>query len=61
MDFQQVGIKHIAFVVDNIEDIIDKALKNGAKIIWPIKRGITVKRIAFIADPNGIPVELVEL
>ena len=61
MDFQQVGIKHIAFIVDNIEDTINKALENGAKIIWPIKKGITVKRIAFISDPNGIPIELVEV
>ena len=61
MDFQQVGIKHIAFIVDNIEDTINKALENGAKIVWPIKKGITVKQIAFIADPNGIPIELVEV
>jgi len=61
MDFQQVGLKHIAFIVDNIDEIMSKALKNGAKVIWPIKKGITVKRIAFIADPNGIPIELVEV
>lgn len=61
MDMQQIGIKHLAFVVDNIEEAIEKALKHKAKIIWPPKAGITVKRIAFISDPNGIPIELVEL
>jgi catechol 2,3-dioxygenase-like lactoylglutathione lyase family enzyme len=60
MNFQKVGIKHIAFIVDNIEDVIDSAQNNGAKILWPIKNGITVKRIAFISDPDGIPIELVE-
>lgn len=61
MDFQKVGIKHIAFAVDNIENILDKARKHGAKILWPIQKGVTVKRLAFIADPDGIPIELVEI
>lgn len=61
MDFQNVGIKHIAFIVENIEEVIENALKHGASLVWPIKQGITVKRIAFISDPNNIPIELVEL
>lgn len=61
MDFQQIGIKHIAFVVDNIDEIMKKALTAGAKVIWPIKKGVTIKRLAFIADPNGIPIELAEV
>lgn len=61
MDFQKVGIKHIAFTVDNIEETMQKALSNGSKIIWPIRNGISIKRLAFISDPNGIPIELVEL
>jgi len=61
MNFQKVGIKHIAFIVDNLEEAIEKAVSHGAKIIWPIKEGITVKRLAFISDPNGIPIELIEL
>ncbi len=61
MDFSKVGIKHIAFVVDNLEEVFAKAIKEGAKEIWPIKKGVTVKRLAFISDPNNIPVELIEL
>ena len=61
MDFQKVGIKHIAFIVNNIEEVIEKAVANGSKIIWPIQEGITIKRLAFISDPNGIPIELIEL
>lgn len=61
MDFSQVGLKHIAFIVDNIETVMEKALAEGAKVIWPIKKGVTVKRIAFVSDPNGVPIELVEL
>ncbi len=61
MDFSQNGIKHIAFVVENIDEVMDNAQKAGAKVIWPVKKGVTVKRIAFISDPNGIPIELVEV
>ncbi len=61
MDFQQAGIKHIAFIVEDIEAVVKKAVEQGASIIWPVKKGITVKRIAFIADPNGIPIELAEI
>lgn len=61
MDFSQVGYKHIAFVVENIETAMKKALKNGAKVIWPAIKGVTVKRVAFISDPDGLPIELVEL
>ena len=61
MDFSKIGIKHFAFIVDNIEETMVKAVDAGAKIIWNIKKGVTVERIAFIADPNDIPIELVEL
>lgn len=61
MNFQHAGIKHIAFIVEDIEAVVQKAVEQGASIIWPVKKGITVKRIAFIADPNGIPIELAEV
>ena len=61
MDFSQNGIKHIAFIVDDLEKTFDKAIKNGAKVIWPIQKGVTVQRLAFIRDPDNIPVELIEL
>jgi glyoxylase I family protein len=61
MNFSTVGMKHIAFVVENIEKVLDAAVQAGAKVIWPVKDGITVKRLAFISDPNNIPIELVEL
>lgn len=61
MNFQQVGLKHIAFIVDNIEEVIEQAITNGGAVVWQPKKGITVKRIAFISDPDGIPIELVEV
>ncbi len=60
MDFSQVGMKHIAFIVDNLEETFEKALKHGATVIWPIQKGVTVKRLAFVRDLDGIPLELIE-
>jgi glyoxylase I family protein len=60
MDFSENGIKHIAFIVDNLEETVANALEHGAKIIWPIQKGVTVNRLAFISDPDNIPVELIE-
>jgi glyoxylase I family protein len=61
MDFQKIGIKHISFEVENIEKIMEGAVKLGSKIIWPPQKAITVKRIAFISDPDNIPIELMEV
>ena len=60
-DLKKVGIKHLAFAVDDIEKTFREAPKMGARQIWPIKKGVTVNKIAFIADLGGIPIELAEL
>lgn len=61
MNFQKVGIKHLSFVVDNLEETVQKAVSLGSSIIWPIQNETTVKRLTFISDPNGIPLELMEI
>lgn len=60
-DLKKIGLKHVAFAVEDIEGVYGQALRLGSKVIWPIKKGVTVKRIAFITDPDGMPVELAEL
>lgn len=59
-DFQQVGIKHIAFIVDNIETVMTDAARYGGSMISEPQPGETVKRLAFVADPDGIPIEVIE-
>lgn len=52
---------HIALGTDDIKGTIEKLRKNGVKITrepGPMKHGTTV--IAFIEDPNGYKVELIE-
>jgi catechol 2,3-dioxygenase-like lactoylglutathione lyase family enzyme len=57
----RLGYGHIAFLVDNIEKILQKALANGAKKIGEIvtkeyPKGIT--SYIYISDPEGNIVEI---
>lgn len=60
MDFSQNGLKHIAFEVENVDELVEKAVTLGATIKWPPQKGVTVARLAFILDPNNIPIELAQ-
>ncbi|MFH1088745.1 MAG: VOC family protein [Patescibacteria group bacterium] len=51
---------HIALPVERLIDEIDKWQDRGVKILKPITKGVSVKQFAFIEDPSGFPVELVE-
>lgn len=52
---------HIAIGVDNIYDVVDRIRAAGGKVTrepGPVKGGVTV--IAFVEDPNGYKIELIE-
>ncbi|MBI4093142.1 MAG: VOC family protein [Candidatus Kerfeldbacteria bacterium] len=51
---------HIGVIVENIESTLEQLQRSGAKLLKPITAGAAVKRFAFVADPSGYPVELVE-
>lgn len=53
--------QHLGFVVEDLKTNIAYFRREDVKIIQEIRSGITVKRFAFISDPNGLPIELVEL
>lgn len=59
-DFNTIGIKHLAFWVEDMEETFKKAIEHGASVFWPIKEGIHIKRIAIVRDPDGIIIELSE-
>ncbi len=55
------GYGHIALGVDDIYGVCDRLREQGAKIVrepGPMKHGTTV--IAFVEDPTGYKVELIE-
>ena len=56
------GYGHIAIGVDDIVGVCDQIRAKGGRVVrepGPMKNGITV--IAFVDDPDGYKVELIEL
>ncbi len=51
---------HVAVTVDDLPATLNTLATQGARILRPITDGVAVARFAFIADPSGFPVELVE-
>jgi glyoxylase I family protein len=55
------GLRHLAFTVENIEESIEE-LSSKQVICEPIRTDeFTGKRFTFFADPDGLPIELVEV
>lgn len=55
-----IEIQHFGIGITNLEDKIRELQKDGTEIVVPITKGVSVKQFAFIKDPNGFPIELVE-
>ena len=57
---EAVGLRHLAFEVDNIEDTV-VFLKNNHIQVEPIRIDeFTNKKFTFIADPDNLPIEFYE-
>lgn len=55
-----VGLRHIAFEVDNLDIAIEK-LKNNGVMCEPVRVDETTnKRFTFFTDPDNLPIELYE-
>ncbi len=55
------GLRHLAFSVNNIDDSI-KELLSKQVVCEPIRIDeFTGKRFTFFEDPDGLPIELVEI
>lgn len=55
------GFGHIALATSNVYETVEKVRSQGCKVTrepGPMKHGTTV--IAFIEDPNGYKIELIE-
>ena len=55
-----IEVQHLGIAVTNLEDKIRELQGEGVEIVVPITKGVSVKQFAFIKDPNGFPIELVE-
>jgi glyoxylase I family protein len=58
---ESVGLRHLAFAVDNLDGAVESLLANGVST-EPIRTDeYTQKRFTFFADPDGLPLELYEV
>lgn len=55
-----VEMLHIGIVVEDVERQVAQLREAGIETIFPVSSGITVKKYAFVRDPDGFPVELLE-
>jgi len=55
-----IEVHHLGIAVTNLEKKIKELQKEGIELVIPTTKGITVKQFAFIKDPNGFSIELVE-
>jgi catechol 2,3-dioxygenase-like lactoylglutathione lyase family enzyme len=54
------GIRHIAFVVEDIEAVVAKLKKQGAEIVGRIQNYEDTYKLCYIRGPEGIILELAE-
>jgi catechol 2,3-dioxygenase-like lactoylglutathione lyase family enzyme len=54
------GIRHIAFVVEDIEAVVAKLKKQGAEIVGRIENYEDTYKLCYIRGPEGIILELAE-
>jgi catechol 2,3-dioxygenase-like lactoylglutathione lyase family enzyme len=54
------GIRHIAFVVDDIDDVLGRLRAHGGELVGDVERYGDVFRLCYVRGPEGIIVELAE-
>jgi catechol 2,3-dioxygenase-like lactoylglutathione lyase family enzyme len=54
------GIRHIAFVVDDVDAVVAKAQGRGAELVGEVENYENVFRLCYLRGPEGIIVELAE-
>lgn len=57
-DLTEVGTKHMAFRVDDMDAVKEKLVSNGVEIVH--EAGMGGDKVAFIRDCNGILIELIQ-
>jgi lactoylglutathione lyase len=55
------GLNHFCLTVDDIEDMVGQLAGRGIQLIRPLKRGADGNRQAWIEDPDGNRIELMEM
>ena len=54
------GIRHLAFVVDDVDDVVARLRPRGAELVGEIERYEDLFRLCYVRGPEGIIVMLAE-
>jgi catechol 2,3-dioxygenase-like lactoylglutathione lyase family enzyme len=54
------GIRHVAFVVEDIDDVLARLRNHGGELVDQVERYGDVFRLCYVRGPEGIIVELAE-
>ena len=54
------GIRHLAFVVDDIDAVVARLEAHGAELVGEVERYGDIYRLCYVRGPEGIIVELAE-
>ncbi|WP_430786946.1 VOC family protein [Virgibacillus flavescens] len=55
-----LGIRHIAFAVEDIEEVVNKLKKNGAELFGEIQNYENAYKLCYVRGPEGVIIELAE-
>lgn len=55
-----LGIRHIAFVVENVDAVLERLQARGAELVGELERYQDSYRLCYVRGPAGIIVELAE-
>lgn len=55
-----LGIRHVSFAVEGIDDILDRLRDHGAELVGDVERYEDSYRLCYVRGPEGIIIELAE-
>jgi catechol 2,3-dioxygenase-like lactoylglutathione lyase family enzyme len=55
-----LGIRHILFAVEGIDDVLDRLRAHGAELVGEVEQYENMYRLCYVRGPEGIIVELAE-
>ena len=59
-NLREIGTNHFGISVDSLQKTFEELSKKGFKFVYPPKINSIGQKYAFIKDPNGIFVELIQ-
>ena len=54
------GLRHLAFVVEHLDDVLERLRAHGAELVGQVETYEDVYRLCYVSGPDGIIVELAE-